>query len=434
MSRESLAAMRHHARRDAADDPDAIPVALRVIERGVAPTPRFSREDTLDAVRRFGGFDARDAPPPALARAADVAMEALAYATRHMAWAGAASAVLCQGRFRNLNGGVGGGVKGRAVDGVTGHAVHASAHSASAHSASAHSAHSVRLDASTVRSLHLVRGGEGVGRAGSLLAYLDVAVTGPGRRRLREWILQPLRRVAAAEARHDAVDALVDRPNVAANLRAALAAIPSDAQRGIARATALAKALEDASEAARERGAAKVSTVGGGNAESISGNVSGFDAFDGFDVGAARGPTRRPVRTIPTTGNRTWTTRKPPSRFGRRDAPRRATFSEPSTPSSPPRRRRRGYRPTRARFASFAPSARTSSETRATFATGSFPFRRAALGEVTILREPIPRIRSFSRVARSPRWSRSRRRRERRFRRRRRVRGGGVASRRHAGG
>ena len=291
ISRESLAAMRHHARRDAADDPDAIPVALRVIERGVAPTPRFSREDTLDAVRRFGGFDARDAPPPALARAADVAMEALAYATRHMAWAGAASAVLCQGRFRNLNGGVGGGVKGRDVDGVTGHA--------SAHSASAHSAHSVRLDASTVRSLHLVRGGEGVGRAGSLLAYLDVAVTGPGRRRLREWILQPLRRVAAAEARHDAVDALVDRPNVAANLRAALAAIPSDAQRGIARATALAKALEDASEAARERGAAKVSTVGGGNAESISGNVSGFDAFDGFDVGAARGPTRRPGSNDP---------------------------------------------------------------------------------------------------------------------------------------
>ena len=47
VSRESLAAMRHHARRDAADDPDAIPVALRVIERGVAPTPRFSREDTL---------------------------------------------------------------------------------------------------------------------------------------------------------------------------------------------------------------------------------------------------------------------------------------------------------------------------------------------------------------------------------------------------
>ena len=300
VSRESLAAMRHHARRDAADDPDAIPVALRVIERGVAPTPRFSREDTLDAVRRFGGFDARDAPPPALARAADVAMEALAYATRHMAWAGAASAVLCNGAFPEPERRSGRRREGVGdVDGVTGHRIngvtlHASA--ASAHSASAHSAHSVRLDASTVRSLHLVRGGEGVGRAGSLLAYLDVAVTGPGRRRLREWILQPLRRVAAAEARHDAVDALVDRPNVAANLRAALAAIPSDAQRGIARATALAKALEDASEAARERGAAKVSAVGGG----FDGfDVSGFDAFDGFDVGAARGPTRRPGSNDP---------------------------------------------------------------------------------------------------------------------------------------
>ena len=61
----------------------------------------------------------------------------------------------------------------------------------------------------------------------------------------------------------------------------------------------MAKALEDASEAARERGAAKVSTVGGGNAESIPGNVSGFDAFDGFDVGAARGPTRRPGSNDP---------------------------------------------------------------------------------------------------------------------------------------
>ena len=303
VSRESLAAMRHHARRDAADDPDAIPVALRVIERGVAPSPRFSREDTLDAVRRFGGFDARDAPPPALARAADVAMEALAYATRHMAWAGAASAVLCQGHFRSLNGGVGGrdvdGVTGRDVDGVTGRDVGRDVNGVTLHasaSASAHSAHSDRLDASTVRSLHLVRGGEVVGHAGSLLAYLDVAVTGPGRRRLREWILQPLRRVAAAEARHDAVDALVDRPNVAANLRAALAAIPSDTQRGIARATALAKALEDASEAARERGAAAVSAVGGGNAESISGNFR----FDGFDVGAARRPTpRRPGSNDP---------------------------------------------------------------------------------------------------------------------------------------
>ena len=217
----------------------------------------------------------------------------MAYATRHMAWAGAASAVLCNGRFRTLCGGeVGGGdvdgVTGPRINGVT---LHASAR-ASAHSASAHSAHSVveptvRLDASTVRSLHLVRGGEGVGRAGSLLAYLDVAVTGPGRRRLREWILQPLRHVAAAEARHDAVDALVDRPNAAANLRAALAAIPSDAQRGIARATALARALEDASEArATRRG-------GFGGFRIRIRRIRRIRRFDGF---AARGPTRRPAR------------------------------------------------------------------------------------------------------------------------------------------
>ena len=348
VSRESLAAMRHHARRDAADDPDAIPVALRVIERGVAPSPRFSREDTLDAVRRFGGFDARGAPPPALARAADVAMEALAYATRHMAWAGAASAVLCNGRFRTLCGGeVGGGdvdgVTGPRINGVT---LHASAR-ASAHSASAHSAHSVRLDASTVRSLHLVRGGEGVGRAGSLLAYLDVAVTGPGRRRLREWILQPLRRVAAAEARHDAVDALVDRPNVAANLRAALAAIPSDAQRGIARATALARALEDASEAARDAARRRFRRL---EEETPNRFPETFP-----DSAVRRVRRRRRARTDATS--RFERSRRPGTEPGRRGSRRRvlvvatrrdARLSQNRRPPSAAAERRRGYRPTRA--------------------------------------------------------------------------------------
>ena len=99
-------------------------------------------------------------------------------------------------------------------------------------------------------SLHLVRGDDGDVN-GSLLHFLDATVTAPGRRRLREWILQPLADAAAVGERLDALDELVDSfGEDCAFIRASLAdtAVRGgvDAARGIARSVGLAADAADA--------------------------------------------------------------------------------------------------------------------------------------------------------------------------------------------
>ncbi|MDG2291844.1 MAG: DNA mismatch repair protein MutS, partial [Phycisphaerales bacterium] len=66
------------------------------------------------------------------------------------------------------------------------------------------------LDASTMRSLELERTMRSGSTEGSVLAVLQQARTPMGRRRLRQWLCYPLRDQAAIEARHDAVERLVD--------------------------------------------------------------------------------------------------------------------------------------------------------------------------------------------------------------------------------
>jgi len=77
------------------------------------------------------------------------------------------------------------------------------------------------LDAATVRNLELIRDASGERRA-SLASVLDVTVTSMGSRLLREWLLRPLGDAAAAAARHDAVQALVDDPTLLGAVRDAL--------------------------------------------------------------------------------------------------------------------------------------------------------------------------------------------------------------------
>jgi len=79
------------------------------------------------------------------------------------------------------------------------------------------------LDEMTRRNLELVeslRGGEET--AGTLLGVLDRTQTPMGARLLRQWILAPLAQVRAIEARHDAVESLVDEGTARAALREAL--------------------------------------------------------------------------------------------------------------------------------------------------------------------------------------------------------------------
>src|SRR5690606_24055244 len=57
------------------------------------------------------------------------------------------------------------------------------------------------------------------GREGTLLGALDRTQTPMGARKLREWILQPLRDLEALVARQDVIEALRDRPSLLAALR-----------------------------------------------------------------------------------------------------------------------------------------------------------------------------------------------------------------------
>jgi DNA mismatch repair protein MutS len=79
----------------------------------------------------------------------------------------------------------------------------------------------LQLDTATRRNLELLQtlGGE---RRGSLLWVLDETSTPMGARRLREWILYPLLEPAAIGRRLDAVEELVERPEVRQALREAL--------------------------------------------------------------------------------------------------------------------------------------------------------------------------------------------------------------------
>src|SRR5438132_469703 len=82
----------------------------------------------------------------------------------------------------------------------------------------------LQLDAATRRNLELLQtlGGE---RRGSLLWVLGQTATPMGARRVREWLLYPLLEPAAIGRRLDAVEALAERVELRAALRAALGGI-----------------------------------------------------------------------------------------------------------------------------------------------------------------------------------------------------------------
>jgi hypothetical protein len=81
------------------------------------------------------------------------------------------------------------------------------------------------LDATAVRTLELLEGSLG-GPQGSLLAFLDRAVSPAGRRKLRAWVSRPLFRVRDIEERLDTVQALMHCPEVAGAFQRALRSSP----------------------------------------------------------------------------------------------------------------------------------------------------------------------------------------------------------------
>lgn len=92
----------------------------------------------------------------------------------------------------------------------------------------------VGLDEATRRNLELVKNLSDSGRRDSLLSVLDRTKTAGAARRIRQWILQPLRSKALIEARLDAVDFLYREQLTLNELRRILAGV-LDTERLIAR-------------------------------------------------------------------------------------------------------------------------------------------------------------------------------------------------------
>src|SRR5438270_10474601 len=81
----------------------------------------------------------------------------------------------------------------------------------------------VLLDAATQNNLELVESRSA--RDTSLLAVLDRTITPMGGRRLRAWILQPLRNLTELECRQQMIADLLQEPDLLASLRASLKSI-----------------------------------------------------------------------------------------------------------------------------------------------------------------------------------------------------------------
>ena len=83
----------------------------------------------------------------------------------------------------------------------------------------------IALDPATKRNLELVRSMQDDGHDGSLVSILDDTCTPMGGRRLRSWLVRPLRQVDAILERLNAVDALVDDRTVRESLREELSQV-----------------------------------------------------------------------------------------------------------------------------------------------------------------------------------------------------------------
>ncbi len=83
----------------------------------------------------------------------------------------------------------------------------------------------LQLDDATRRSLELTESWQQGGREGSLLAVVDRSATAMGGRRLRQWLLRPLRDPQAIDARLEVVDRLVSAVRLRDGVRQALRSV-----------------------------------------------------------------------------------------------------------------------------------------------------------------------------------------------------------------
>jgi DNA mismatch repair protein MutS len=137
------------------------------------------------------------------------------------------------------------------------------------------SSDTMTLPPTTVRNLELLSSFASGRGQGSLLHFLDRTRTTMGSRRLRSWLLAPLRDIAAIDRRLDVVEGLVAEPTARGRVRDALSGIP-DVERVLTRLAAgsatardlvalarSARALESASAALAATGREPLAALAG---------------------------------------------------------------------------------------------------------------------------------------------------------------------------
>jgi DNA mismatch repair protein MutS len=94
--------------------------------------------------------------------------------------------------------------------------------------------HFMQIDATSLRSLEILRTIRGESAKGSLLDCLDATLTGPGSRLFRSWLCMPLADLDQITLRHDSVGELTHQSTILADIRKTLSDV-SDLERIAAR-------------------------------------------------------------------------------------------------------------------------------------------------------------------------------------------------------
>jgi len=197
---------------------------LRVLERGGKKLPSITRANVLSAMKHFAAEDGQIGDT--VLNASELELRAIGFAMRHLAWVGLCETVFARLSFLNLV-----SVDERTME-------NENSGPASAFALPRDQVF-MAMDGEALSSLHVLHGDTGA-LAGSLFAYLNQTLTLPGRRRLRQFLLRPLRDEGEISARLDVVQALMRDHFILQSLRHSMKHLKLDYEKKFVKACRLA--------------------------------------------------------------------------------------------------------------------------------------------------------------------------------------------------
>ena len=173
------------------EDGGANDCVLRILERSGVALPSITRSNVLNAIKTFK--EGSGPMSEIIERASELELQSVGYAMRHLAWCGVCEDVFVKVQFTNLM--PESGETTRAMETERNPSAFALLRDVSY----------MKLDGEAVKCLHILTGDTGK-LTGSLFEFLNQTLTPSGRRRLRQWLVKPLREVEVIQARLDVVE------------------------------------------------------------------------------------------------------------------------------------------------------------------------------------------------------------------------------------